>query len=131
MATVVANFPGQSTGPTGDPEELIGRLRTAGPGGVAVLLGEIPESQRVTLAAFCYGRSHLHEIGLAIAALCDFSALSHAPGFLGQHLFSLSRENTGLSATRKSYGRLPITLAKTAGRSFPIDETDEEAASRH
>jgi hypothetical protein len=44
------------------------------------------------LAAFCYGRAHLRDIGLAIAATCDLETLVEAGGRAGIFLFEQSRE---------------------------------------
>ena len=62
---------------------------------------------------FCYGRAHLREVGLAVAATCDFESLVVAGGRAGQFLFDLSRERP-IVAERVFPGsrRAKITLAK-------------------
>jgi hypothetical protein len=73
-------------------DELIGRLYHSSRHGVHALVSGLSEGQRATLAAFCYGRAHLREIGLAIAATCDLDALVAEGGRAGSVLFEQSRE---------------------------------------
>src|SRR5690348_6246048 len=75
------------------PEELIGRLYRATESSVFEMLPELSLQDRAYLAMFCYRKSHLHRIGLAIAATCDESVLVQTWGTaLGQTLFAQSRE---------------------------------------
>ena len=59
---------------------------------------------RASLAAFCYARAHLHDVGLTIAATCEFEELVAVAGSAGHFLFWQSRE---LSSERK-----PVALSK-------------------
>ena len=75
------------------PEELVGRLYRSSGGGVADVVAGLSLCQRANLAMFFYRKSHLHQIGLAIAATCDHPSLVQAwGGVLGQALFDRSRE---------------------------------------
>ncbi len=47
---------------------------------VTAIARNLPSGQRIRTAAFCYGKSHLHEIGLAVAACCTLVELSEAFG---------------------------------------------------
>ena len=53
--------------PGGVPRQLY----RANHDGLPVLVAAVSPDVRVSLALFCYRRSHLHAIGLAIAASCD------------------------------------------------------------
>jgi hypothetical protein len=65
------------------PEDTIGRLyRAAPPDAVAVAAG-LPERQRAELALFCYGRRHLHGLGLLIAGTCSREILFALAGHAG------------------------------------------------
>jgi hypothetical protein len=68
-------------------DELLGELHRADdlsvPGFVSTLAPDI----RASLALFCYRRSHLHSMGLGIAASCDKDNLVRAGGSVGH--FSL------------------------------------------
>lgn len=100
------------------PEELVGRLYRATENAVLELIDAFTPQQRANLAAFCYQKSHMHKIGLAIAATCDQETLVQALGTaLGQTLFAQSRERQ-VERTRAS-SRPKITLAKSAGMIFP------------
>jgi hypothetical protein len=94
-------------------EELIGKLYASDKHGIDQILSGLSQSQRGLLAMFCYGRAHLREVGLAIAATCDFESLVVAGGRAGQVLFDLSRERP-VVAERLFPGsrRAKITLAK-------------------
>src|SRR5712691_844601 len=75
------------------PDDLVGRLYDAGESGVADAVAEFSQEQRANLAMFFYRRTHLHQIGLAIAATCDRTALVQAWGTaLGPALFAQSHE---------------------------------------
>ena len=100
------------------PNELIERLLRAAEHEVAGVVAVLSPRQRGHLAVFCYARSHLQRIGLAVAATCDEQALMNASASnaAGRALFAQSRE---LRAPVKPTvtGRRPITLAKiVAGR---------------
>jgi hypothetical protein len=93
------------------PDDLVGRLYGACDGAVADVVAGFSASERANLAMFFYHKAHLHQIGLAIAATCDFSTLVQAWGpALGQALFDQSRDGA-LQAALTS-GRPKITLAK-------------------
>ena len=55
----------------GVTDELVGRVYRAGPKRAGEEVAALSAAERANLAAFCYARAHLHEIGLVIAALCD------------------------------------------------------------
>jgi hypothetical protein len=111
--------------PVGD--ELLGELYRKSKLGLAGLVATITPSTRAMLALFCYRRSHLHEIGLAIAASCSEEDLMMSGGRLGAALFARSREE-GLPAvaaaphhsTRRTI-RLatPLGLAEFGGGARP------------
>jgi hypothetical protein len=94
-------------------EELIGKLYASDKHGIDNIVSGLSPSQRGLLAMFCYGRAHLREVGLAVAATCDFESLVVAGGRAGQFLFDLSRERP-IVAERVFPGsrRAKITLAK-------------------
>ena len=69
------------------PDELIGRLYRSPRHGINELVSGLSTSRRGSLAAFCYSRAHLHDIGLAIAATCDLETLVTAGGRAGNFLF--------------------------------------------
>ncbi|WP_375461120.1 hypothetical protein [uncultured Enterovirga sp.] len=66
------------------PLEKLGQLHRADPEGVLSLVAEMPESARIKLAVFCYGRAHLRDVGLAIAEQCDETRLAQIAGMIGQ-----------------------------------------------
>ena len=94
-------------------EELIGKLYASDKHGIDQVLSGLSQSERGLLAMFCYGRAHLREAGLAVAATCDFASLVVAGGRAGQVLFDLSRERP-VAVERAFPGsrRVKITLAK-------------------
>src|SRR5712691_931411 len=116
------------------PEELVGRLYHLGESAVLDLLGGLSPTERANLAMFCYRKSHLHRIGLAIAATCDLDTLIQGWGTaLGQAIYAQSR------ARRAEPDRVPvgrrsrITLARRAEFTLAapgivpdeLDEVDE------
>lgn len=74
-------------------DELVGRLYRADEKAIGAVAKELSSPQRASLAVFCYGRSHLHGIGLSIAATCDLTTLTQALGTaVGQVIFNQSRQ---------------------------------------
>ena len=102
-----------ATGPL-DLALLIGRLYDAPLHGIHGLLTSLSPRECGELAFFCYGRAHLRDIGVAIAATCDLDSLI-APGSTaaGHSLFELSREAPPHVEEQLSPGgrRAKITLA--------------------
>jgi hypothetical protein len=100
------------------PDELLGELYRANnlfvPSFVATLAPDI----RASLALFCYRRSHLHSMGLGIAASCDEDSLVWAGGSVGAFVFACSREASPRKVQPASADRRKITLATGVLRMF-------------
>ena len=108
------------------PEELIGRLYRATESTVFDMLPDLTVQDRAYLAMFCYRKSHLHRIGLAIAATCDEDVLVQTWGTaLGQTLYAQSREAPRKPQRVPGQHRAKITLASLSGNPFPSDDEDE------
>jgi hypothetical protein len=94
------------------PEEVIGLLYSSSHNRVYELVSGLSASHRASLATFCYGRAHLREIGLAIAATCEFEELVAVGGRAGDFLFEQSRdlpnEEKPISFSRK----IKVSLAR-------------------
>jgi hypothetical protein len=71
-------------------EDLFGELYRANPHGLAALIETVPAAVRALLADYCYRRSHLASLGLAIAVSCDRDDLL-AAGSNGAALYQRSR----------------------------------------
>jgi hypothetical protein len=111
-------------------DELLGEMYRANENGLPQLVESVSSDVRAMLALFCYRRSHLHSLALAIAASCNERELIQLGGRVGSTLYALSRE---APATRtppsSSYGnRKPITLSTKPLSTFsPVeDELDDE-----
>ncbi len=110
-------------------DELLGEMYRANPHGLSLLVESVSSDVRAMLALFCYRRSHLHTLALAIAASCTERELIHFGGRVGSTLHALSREPAARSAASvSSSGRKPITLSTKPLSTFkPIeDEIDDE-----
>src|SRR3954470_15597049 len=101
---------------TSSSDELLARLIGAhDEAQIPEIVAPLTSAQRAGLAVFCYGRSHLQNIGLAIAATCDESSLiraapSNEAGFV---IFTWSRNRSTLNGfDRRSRPR--VTLATSA-----------------
>jgi hypothetical protein len=112
--------------PVGD--DMLGQMYRANPNGLSLLVANVSPDVRAMLALFCYRRSHLHALALAIATSCTERELVHFGGRVGSTLFALSREPARTS-TASHGGRKPITLStKPLSALVPIvdDEIDDE-----
>jgi hypothetical protein len=95
-------------------DELLGRIYRGGPDAVESAVSNLPETARARLAAFCYARTHLQEIGLSIAATCDERSLTEAAGRAGEALFARSRKRVAAVASSPTPNKRTISLAKLA-----------------
>jgi hypothetical protein len=115
-------------------EELLGEMYRASDSGLPMLVESVSSDIRAKLALFCYRRSHLHTLALAIAASCSERDLINFGGRVGSTLYALSRQPPGARETAPSYGtRKPITLStKPLSVIAPFDEEldDEDLAVR-
>ena len=73
------------------PDSLLGDLYRASPEGLHALVESIPPRTRALLALYCYRRSHLSSLALAIASTCDKSDMTVVGGQLGAVVFEQSR----------------------------------------
>ena len=60
------------------PEEVIGLLYRSSHNRIYELISGLSAPHRASLATFCYGRAHLREVGLTIAATCEFDVIGRA-----------------------------------------------------
>ena len=110
-------------------DELLGEMYRANTNGLPLLVESVSSEVRAMLALFCYRRSHLHTLALAIAASCTERELIQLGGRVGSTLYALSREPAARATPSSSYGnRKPITLSTKPLSTFaPIDdEIDDE-----
>ena len=109
-------------------DDLLGQMYRANANGLPVLVESVSSDVRAMLALFCYRRSHLHSLALAIAASCTERDLIQLGGRVGSTLYALSRE-PARTASPSSYGsRKPITLSTKPLSTFVpmVDEVDDE-----
>jgi hypothetical protein len=112
-------------------DELLGEMYRANENGLPRLVESISSDVRAMLALFCYRRSHLYSLALAVASTCSEQELVEFGGRVGSTLYALSREPAGRAAPSSSYGsRKPITLSTKPLSTFAPDddELDEEFA---
>jgi hypothetical protein len=111
-------------------DELLGEMYRANENGLPQLVESVSSDVRAMLALFCYRRSHLHSLALAIAASCSERELFQLGGRVGSTLYALSREAPATRpAPSSSYSnRKPITLSTKPLSTFsPVeDELDDE-----
>jgi hypothetical protein len=106
-------------------DELLGELYRANENGLPKLVESVSSDVRAMLALFCYRRSHLHSLALAIAASCSERELIHFGGRVGSTLYALSREAPATRiASSSAYGNCkPITLSTKPLSTFaPVDD---------
>jgi hypothetical protein len=113
-------------------DELLGEMYRANESGLAKLVESVSSDVRAMLALFCYRRSHLHSLALAIAASCSERELIQLGSRVGSTLYALSRETPAARMVPSFGGRKPITLSTKPLSAFsPLDEEmdDEDLAA--
>jgi hypothetical protein len=115
-------------------DELLGEMYRASASGLPMLVESVSSDVRARLALFCYRRSHLHTLALAIAASCNERDLINFGGRVGSTLYALSRQAPSAREPAPSYGtRKPITLStKPLSVMAPLDDEldDEDVSAR-
>jgi hypothetical protein len=105
-------------------DELLGEMYRASEHGLPKLVESVSPEVRAMLALFCYRRSHLHQLALAIASSCTERELVETGGRVGSTLYALSREPAARAiAVTSSNGKKPITLSTKPLSTFkPFDD---------
>jgi hypothetical protein len=111
-------------------EELLGELYRSHEHGLAALVESVPSETRAMLALFCYKRSHLQSVGLAIAATCDEGDLARVGGRLGSVVATLARQAAPTAAPEGRYynGRKITLSTRPLTPMVPLDEDIEDEA---
>ena len=112
-------------------DELLGELYRASEHGLPQLVESVSPEVRAMLALFCYRRSHLHALAMAIAGSCSERDLIMLGGRVGSTLYALSREPAARVASVSSgNGRKPITLStKPLSVLAPLDDEIDDDIS--
>ena len=108
-------------------DELLGEMYRASENGLPQLVESVSSDVRAMLALFCYRRSHLHSLALAIAASCNERDLIQFGGRVGSTLYALSREAPAARPVprilRQPQADHAVDQAAVALRAFEDDST--------
>jgi hypothetical protein len=115
----------QSKAPSHTFEDVIGQLHRHRGHGVDAIVSNFPAQQRARLALFCFGRAHMREIGVAIAATCEEDVLVEIGAAAGAALFAISRERPVLDKG-PSHARPKISLAQAKPVAAPFEDADPD-----
>lgn len=112
-------------------DDLLGSLYRAHRNGLPALVESVSPDLRAMLALYCYRRSHLHELGIAIAASCDERTLTMVGGRPGATLHALSRQAPVSRPITAARQRRAVTLSTTPLSAVPMpqDLDDETVAA--
>ena len=107
--------------PVGD--ELLGELYRANENGLPALVESVSSDVRAMLALFCYRRSHLHSLALAIASTCSERELLQFGGRVGAVLYAQSRDPRATREVISTGSRKSISLStKPLSAIVPLDD---------
>ena len=110
-------------------EELLGELYRSSEHGLSALVESVPGETRAMLALFCYKRSHLQSVGLAIAATCDERDMIRIGGRLGTVVSELARQAAAPAPATEGryYNGRKITLStRPLTPLVPLDDDIED-----
>src|SRR4051794_890458 len=71
--------------------DLLGAVYRADEYDLPEILAQIPPLTRAKLAAYLYGKSHMHQLGLTVARACERDDLIRAAGEIGSVIHGQSR----------------------------------------
>jgi hypothetical protein len=97
-----------TAGQPGDAD-LLRLIRDADVEEVPALVAGIPEPTRARFAAYLYGRSHTHRLGLTIAQTCTEQMLIRVAGTVGEVMFRQSQSDY----SEPTYGSFKVPSPKT------------------
>lgn len=107
--------------PVGD--DLLGELYRANENGLPALVESVSSDVRAMLALFCYKRSHLHSLAIAIASTCSERELTQFGGRVGAALYAQSRDPKLTREVVTTGSRKPISLStKPLSAIVPLDD---------
>lgn len=86
--------------PVGD--DVLGDLYRASPDGRREILRSISPTRRAMLALYCHRRSHLAELSLTVASMCELSDLVSVGGMAGRVLYTKSQAAPIVVAEKRS-----------------------------
>lgn len=109
-------------------DDLLGQMYRANPNGLSLLVESVSPDVRAMLALFCYRRSHLHALSVAIAGSCTERDLIQLGGRVGAALYDLSRSTPAARvAQTTSSGRKPVTLSTAPLTTLaPIEDIEDD-----
>lgn len=112
--------------PVGD--ELLGSLYRASPQGLPELARSVPAETRAMLALFCYRRSHMQELALAIASTCELRDLTQWGGTLGSTIYAMAQQAARKPAATEANSRRKVTLSTAPLTTFARldDDLDDD-----
>jgi hypothetical protein len=107
-------------------DELLGSLYRSSPQGLPELVLSVPAETRAMLALFCYRRSHMQDLALAIASTCELRDLVQWGGALGSAIYGQAQQAVTKPVAAETSGRRKVTLSTTPLSTFArLDEDDE------
>jgi hypothetical protein len=107
-------------------DELLGSLYRSSPQGLPELVLSVPAETRAMLALFCYRRSHMQDLALAIASTCELRDLVQWGGALGSAIYAQAQQAVTRPVAAETSGRRKVTLSTTPLSTFArLDEDDE------
>jgi hypothetical protein len=104
------------------PEHSLGQLYRATAHGLDELVATFPANTRAMLALYCYRRTHLQSIGLAVAARCEECDLAEFGGHAGRVLFEKARQAPEKAQHSYYAVRRNVTLSNGAIMRVVIDQ---------
>jgi hypothetical protein len=112
-------------------DALLGSLYRASPQGLPELVLSVPAETRAMLALFCYRRSHMQELALAIASTCDLRDLVQWGGTLGSAIYTMAQQLANKPAAAAASNRRKVTLSTAPLSTFARldDDVDEGEAA--
>src|SRR5690242_969641 len=104
-------------------DDLLGAMYRANENGLPALVESVSSDVRAMLALFCYRRSHLHSLALAIASTCSERELLQFGGRVGSVLYAQSRDPRATREVTSTGSRKPISLStKPLSAIVPLDD---------
>lgn len=109
-------------------DELLGSLYRSSAQGLPELVLSVPAETRAMLALFCYRRSHMQDLALAIASTCELRDLVQWGGALGSAIYAMAQQTVTKPAPAPTSGRRKVTLSTAPLSTFARldDDLDED-----
>ena len=112
--------------------EVLGSVYRADEFDLPFILADIPAPKRAKLAAYLYGKSHMHQLGLSVARACERDDLVRVAGDIGSVVYGQAQMKPARQPAQSVAAPAParkISLGGSAPKKISLGGSASKARS--